>query len=60
MQDEWMGNGCKLAWLIDPFEEKVFVYRANADVAIFNGFDQQLSGEDVLPDFEFDLSKLKI
>lgn len=60
MQTEWIGNGCKLAWLIDPFEEMVFIYRADADVEIFNSFDQQLSGENVLPGFQFDLSKLKI
>lgn len=60
MQDEWIGNGCKLAWLIDPFEEMVFVYRTNAPVEIFNSFDLQLSGENVLPGFQFDLSKLKI
>ncbi len=60
VQDEWIGNGRKLAWLIDPFKETVFVYRPNANVEIFNGFNQQLSGENVLPGFEFDLSKLKI
>lgn len=60
VQDEWIGNGCKLAWPLDPFKETVFVYRPNANVEIFNGFNQQLSGENVLPGFEFDLSKLKI
>lgn len=60
MQAEWIGNGCKLAWLIDPFAKTVFVYRANGDVEIVNGFDQHLSREDVLPGFEFDLSKLKV
>ena len=60
VETEWIGNGCKLAWLIDPFEEMVFVYRANADVEILNGFNQQLSGENVLPGFQFDLNKLKI
>lgn len=58
-QNEWIGNGCKLVWLIDPFTEKIFVYRPNGGVEIVNGFDQHLSGEDVLPGFEFDLSKLK-
>lgn len=60
MQTEWIGNGCKLAWLIDPFEKTVFIYRANADVEILNDFNQQLSGDNVLPGFQFDLSKLKI
>lgn len=27
--EEWMANGCKLAWLIDPFQRKVFIYKAS-------------------------------
>ncbi|SEI88648.1 Endonuclease, Uma2 family (restriction endonuclease fold) [Dyadobacter sp. SG02] len=60
MQKEWIENGCKLAWLIDPFTQTAFIYRADADVEVLNGFDQSLSGEGVLPGFKFDLSKLKI
>lgn len=60
VQEEWIGNGCQLAWLIDPATETAFVYRPNSDVQVFNGFNQALSGENVLPGFEFDLSKLKI
>jgi len=60
VQEEWIGNGCQLAWLIDPATETAFVYRPNSDVLVFNGFNQALSGENVLPGFEFDLSKLKI
>ncbi|HNO23063.1 MAG TPA: Uma2 family endonuclease [Leptospiraceae bacterium] len=25
--NEWMENGCSLAWLIDPFQKKTIVYR---------------------------------
>ncbi|OJV13793.1 MAG: hypothetical protein BGO21_07120 [Dyadobacter sp. 50-39] len=60
MQIEWMANGCKLAWLIDPEGETTYVYRPNEDVKIFRGFDQKLSGEEVLIGFDFDLSELKI
>lgn len=60
MQTEWMANGCKLAWLIDPERETTYVYRPNEDVKIFRGFDQKLSGEEVLTGFDFDLSELKI
>jgi Uma2 family endonuclease len=60
MQTEWIGNGCKLAWLIDPESKTVYSYRPGEDVNTFEGFDQKLSGENVLPGFEFDLSKLKI
>lgn len=27
MTDAWMANGVRLAWLIDPYEEKACVYR---------------------------------
>jgi Uma2 family endonuclease len=60
VQDEWIGNGCRLAWLIDPSTESVFIYRSDSDVQVLNGFDQTISGENVLPGFEFDLGKLKI
>ncbi|SDF98227.1 Endonuclease, Uma2 family (restriction endonuclease fold) [Dyadobacter soli] len=60
VQEEWIGNGCHLAWLIDPDTETAYVYRSNGEVDTIKGFDQQLSGENVLPGFEFDLSELKI
>jgi Uma2 family endonuclease len=56
---EWMQNGCRMAWLIDPQEEKTYIYRTNAEVEVINGFDAVLSGEDVLPEFAFALSLLK-
>lgn len=59
MQESWIANGVKLAWLIDPLEEKTYIYRADGSVAIRHGFDQILSGEQVLPGFEFDLKLLQ-
>ena len=29
MENTWMENGVRLAWLIDPYEEKAYVYREN-------------------------------
>jgi Uma2 family endonuclease len=57
--EEYLENGCRLGWLIDPVEQQVFIYRLNGSIEIINGFDKQLSGEDVLPDFVFDLNILK-
>lgn len=57
---EWIENGTQLAWLIDPETEKAWIYRADGSVSVVKDFDQQLSGEDVLPGFEFDLSLLRI
>lgn len=56
---EWIQNGARLAWLVNPQDETVFIYRENGDVAIVKGFDQTLSGDDVLPDFQLSLSDLK-
>lgn len=59
MQDEWIANGCRLGWLINPETETVYIYRGNGEIQIIKGFDNSLSGEDVLPDFELKLSKLR-
>lgn len=53
----WINNGCKLGWLIDPEEKKTYVYRADGSIQI-SDFEHSLSGENVLPGFNFDLKKL--
>lgn len=57
--EEWRANGCRLGWLIDPDGERVFVYRADGSADVVQGFDGILSGEDILPGFELDLSELR-
>jgi Uma2 family endonuclease len=59
MTDDWLANGCRLAWLINPFEQTAYIYRPNIEVEQIVGFDKKLSGEGVLPNFELDLSVLK-
>jgi len=56
---EWMDNGCHLAWLIDPDEEKVYIYRENKTNDVISSFDNKVSGEEVLIGFELDLNKIK-
>ncbi len=56
---EYLDNGVLLAWFIDVPEQRVEVYRANGEITIIEGFDQVLSGENVLPGFEFDLKWMK-
>ena len=58
MTDVWIANGVRLAWLIDAEQEKSWVFRADGSTEMIEGFDQKLSGEDVLPGFEFDLKVL--
>lgn len=56
--EEWLENGVRLAWLIDPKNKTTYIYRANGTSDIVEGFDKKLSGEDVAVGFEFDLSLL--
>ncbi len=46
---EWIANGCRLAWLIDPVREQVFVYREDGSSAILPSFDAPAKGEALLP-----------
>ena len=59
ISDVWIANGVRLAWLIDPENETATIFRPGKKPFEIKGFDQVLSGEDVLPGFEFDLSLLK-
>ncbi len=59
MSEEWMANGCRLAWLINPKTQKTYVFRENREIETVVGFDKKLSCEGVLVGFELDLSILK-
>ena len=56
---EWLENGCRLGWLLDPQGQQAYVYRPGAAVAEWESFTQRLSGEDVLPGFALDLALLR-
>ena len=56
---EWVHKGCRLAWLLDPMEQKAYVYTAQGLVKTIETFEENLSGGDVLPGFALDLSLLK-
>lgn len=53
---EYRDQGVRLGWLIDPIEEKVWVYRTNGTIEQMESFSQALSGEDVLEGFSLQLS----
>jgi len=59
MEQTWIANGVRLAWLIDPIKQKAYIYRQDGSTEIVQGFDGKLNGEDVLPGFELDLGMLK-
>lgn len=51
---EWMEAGCRLGWLVDPYQEIVYIYKENEEVKE-QSFDKRLSGENVLEGFEMDI-----
>jgi len=55
--DEYMANGVQLAWLIDPFKKRVYVYRPNQPVECLEN-PTSVSADPVLPGFVFQISKI--
>lgn len=51
---EYLDNGIRLGWLIDPRIRRVEIYRPNQAVEVLQS-PMTLSGEDVLPGFVLDL-----
>ncbi len=47
---EYIENGCRLGWLIDPRTETVEIYRPRRSPEVLRS-PEMLSGEDVLPEF---------
>ncbi len=54
---EYLENGVKLGWLIEPSAKKVEIYRLGQSVEVLNN-PQTLSGEDILPGFTLDLTEI--
>lgn len=57
---EWIANGCRLGWLIDPFTETVTIYSPNQEPESVKGFDRSVSGGEALPGFELVLKELRV
>ena len=55
---EWMSNGARLGWLIDPYGDQVFIYRANQDEPERLERPETLSGEDVAEGLTVELAKV--
>ena len=54
---EYIENGVRLGWLIDPYERRVLIDRADQSVEVLEN-PQKVSGEDVLSSFELDLMEI--
>ena len=54
---EYLDNGVRLGWLIDPKGQQVEIYRQGQAKEVLQA-PTRLSGEDVLPGFVLDLSRI--
>ncbi len=54
---EYLDNGARLGWLIDPQQKRVYVYRPQAPVQQLDA-PEKISGHPVLPDFVLDLREV--
>jgi Uma2 family endonuclease len=54
---EYINNGARLGWLIDPQHRRVEIYRPGVDVEVLED-PTELSGEDILPDFVLNLTRV--
>ena len=55
---QWMANGARLGWLIDPFEDAVWVYRENQDEPEQIERLSELDCGDILPGLTIDLAHI--
>lgn len=54
---EYIENGARLGWLIDPKEKRVHIYSADGEVKILEN-PKTISGEDILENFALDLTEI--
>ena len=54
---EYLANGIRLGWLIDPETRRIEIYRSSQPVEILHN-PATISGEDVLPGFILDLQPI--
>jgi Uma2 family endonuclease len=54
---EYIENGVRLGWLLDPQNQRVEIYRPGQEVEVLQS-PTSLSGEEVLPGFMLDLTQI--
>ncbi len=54
----WLKNGSQLAWLIDPRDMKVNIFRPDQETEIIDGFDRIISATEPVHGFNLDLRRL--
>ena len=56
--EQWIAYGARLGWLIDAYNEKVWIYREGQDEPEELDRPAELSGEDILPGLTVDMSRI--
>ena len=56
--EQWKTHGARLGWLIDAYNEKVWIYREGQDEPEELAKPDQLSGEDVLPGLVVQMARI--
>ena len=54
---EYMENGARLGWLIDPFERRVYVYQSGHELVVLEN-PETVSGDPLLPGFKLNVTEL--
>jgi len=54
---EYIDNGAKLGWLIDPIQQKVYIYQPHTNVEELD-HPQSIDGGNILPEFILELQDL--
>lgn len=57
--EEYLANGAQLGFLLDMEAETAYIYCPSQPAETVQGYDQELSGEPVLPGFRLDLRPLR-
>ncbi|HEY7547869.1 MAG TPA: Uma2 family endonuclease, partial [Blastocatellia bacterium] len=55
---EYIANGARLGWLIDPKEKQVYIYRPQAEVVCLTN-PATVSGDPLLRGFILDMSEIR-
>ena len=54
---EYLENGTQLAWLIDPRERRVYIYRPGEEVEVLSD-PTTISGDPILKEFVLQVAEL--
>jgi Uma2 family endonuclease len=56
-KEEYIDNGARLGWLLDPIEQRVYVYRKGRAPECLES-PRRLSGEEILEGLDLDLEDI--